>query len=80
VTGRGPANVLLAQNLRDPNTPYRGALKLREAFGDRARMVTVDSGGHDVYLANGNACGDAVVTDYLVTGRRPADDVFCPAS
>ncbi|MFH8381628.1 alpha/beta hydrolase [Kitasatospora sp. NPDC018058] len=80
VTGRGPANVLLAQNLRDPATPYRGALKLRAAFGDRARMVTVDSGGHDVYLANGNACGDAAVTDFLVTGRRPAEDVFCPAS
>ncbi|SOB85913.1 Pimeloyl-ACP methyl ester carboxylesterase [Streptomyces sp. 1331.2] len=79
VTDRGPANVLLAQNLRDVATPYRGALKLRAAFGDRARMVTVDSGGHDVYRANGNACGDAVVTDYLVTGRRPAQDVFCPA-
>ncbi|GAB7184949.1 alpha/beta hydrolase [Kitasatospora sp. Ki12] len=79
VTDRGPANVLLAQNLRDVATPYRGALKLRAALGERARMVTVDSGGHDVYVANGNACGDAVVTDYLVTGRRPAGDVFCPA-
>ncbi|CAM5520624.1 alpha/beta hydrolase [Streptomyces viridifaciens] len=79
VTERGPANVLLAQNLRDPATPYGGALKLRAAFGDRARMVTVDSGGHDVYLANGNACGDAAVTDFLVTGRRPSEDVFCPA-
>ncbi|MFJ6619823.1 alpha/beta hydrolase [Kitasatospora sp. NPDC091335] len=79
VTDRGPANVLLAQNLRDPATPYAGALKLRAAFGDRARMVTVDAGGHDVYRANGNACGDEVVTDYLVTGRRPAGDVFCPA-
>ncbi|HJD82405.1 alpha/beta hydrolase [Kitasatospora aureofaciens] len=79
VTDRGPANVLLAQNLRDPATPYGGALKLRAAFGDRARMVTVDSGGHDVYLANGNACGDAAVTDFLVTGRRPSEDVFCPA-
>ncbi|MBO1419223.1 alpha/beta hydrolase [Streptomyces sp. FH025] len=79
VTDRGPANVLLAQNLRDPATPYGGALKLRAAFGERARMVTVDAGGHDVYLANGNACGDAAVTDFLVTGRRPAEDVFCPA-
>ncbi|MFJ8623979.1 alpha/beta hydrolase [Kitasatospora sp. NPDC093550] len=79
VTGRGPANVLLAQNLRDPATPYAGALKLRAAFGDRARMVTVDSGGHDVYVAHGNACGDAAVTDFLLTGRRPAEDVSCPA-
>ncbi|MGW3185654.1 alpha/beta hydrolase [Kitasatospora sp. NPDC001119] len=79
VTDRGPSNVLLTQNLRDPATPYTGALKLRAAFGERARMVTVDSGGHDVYRANGNACGDEVVTDYLVTGHRPARDVFCPA-
>ncbi|MEU3574338.1 alpha/beta fold hydrolase [Kitasatospora sp. NPDC036755] len=79
VTDRGPANVLLTQNLRDPASPYSGALKLRAAFGDRARMVTVDSGGHDVYRANGNACGDRVVTDYLVTGERPARDLFCPA-
>ncbi|MEU1285144.1 alpha/beta hydrolase [Kitasatospora sp. NPDC005856] len=79
VTDRGPANVLLTQNLRDPATPYAGALKLRAAFGDRARMVTVDSGGHGVYGANGNACGDRVVTDYLVSGHRPARDVFCPA-
>ncbi|MEU9040790.1 MULTISPECIES: alpha/beta hydrolase [unclassified Kitasatospora] len=79
VTDRGPANVLLAQNLRDPYSPYTGALKLRAAFGQRARMVAVDSGGHETYVAHGNACGDAVVTDYLVTGRRPAEDVFCPA-
>ncbi|MER7758012.1 alpha/beta hydrolase [Kitasatospora sp. NPDC097643] len=80
VTDRGPSNVLLAQNLRDPATPYRGALKLRAAFGDRARMVTVDSGGHDVYVANGNPCGDAVVTDFLVTGHRPEADTSCPAA
>ncbi|MFJ5233781.1 alpha/beta hydrolase [Kitasatospora sp. NPDC088391] len=78
ITSAGPSNVLLVQNLRDPATPYAGALKLRAAFGDRARMVTVDSGGHDAYLANGNACGDALVTEFLVTGHRPARDAFCP--
>ncbi|MFJ1705157.1 alpha/beta hydrolase [Kitasatospora sp. NPDC088346] len=80
VTSHGPSNVLLVQNLRDPATPYAGALKLRQAFGGRARMVAVDSGGHDAYLANGNACGDALVTDFLVTGRRPAADTRCPAA
>ncbi|MGW2250540.1 alpha/beta hydrolase [Kitasatospora sp. NPDC001660] len=79
ITSRGPANVLLAQNLRDPATPYQGALKLREAFGSRARMVSIDSGGHDAYVANGNACGDRTVTGYLLTGRLPAEDVYCPA-
>ncbi|MFE9421494.1 alpha/beta hydrolase [Kitasatospora sp. NPDC006697] len=80
VTDDGPSNVLLVQNLRDPATPYAGALKLRQALGGRARMVSVDSGGHDAYAANGNACGDAVVTGFLVGGHRPAQDVRCPAA
>lgn len=77
VSPHGPSNVLMVQNLRDAMTPYVGAVNLRRAFGDRARMVSVDSGGHGVYLANGNACGDAAVTEFLVTGRRPAADIAC---
>lgn len=77
VTSRGPSNVLLVQNLRDPSTPHSGALEMREAFGQRARMVSVDSGGHGAYLANGNACGDRTVTEFLVSGRRPAQDTLC---
>jgi hypothetical protein len=53
VTSNGPSNVLLVQNLRDPATPYRKALNLRAALGDRARMVTVDVGGHGSYLDSG---------------------------
>ncbi|WAL68229.1 alpha/beta hydrolase [Amycolatopsis cynarae] len=79
ISDRGPRNVLLVQNLRDPATPYSGALNLRRAFGDRAVMITVDSGGHEAYLANGNRCGDNAVTDFLVTGQRPRADVYCPA-
>ena len=79
ITSHGPSNVLLTQNLRDPSTPYRGALEMRRALGGRARMITVDSGGHEVYLAHGNACGDALVTRFLTTGERPAHDAFCPA-
>ncbi|MET7617030.1 alpha/beta hydrolase [Streptomyces sp. NPDC005408] len=75
----GPSNVLLIQNLRDPGTPLTGALKMRKAFGQRARMVTVDSVGHGAYRANGNACGDDAVTRFLLTGERPARDVSCAA-
>ncbi|WP_338931977.1 alpha/beta hydrolase [Streptomyces netropsis] len=78
ITPRGPSNILMIQNLRDPSTPHRGALEMRRSLGDRARLVTVDSGGHGAYLANGNACGDRAVTDFLTTGRRPAGDVVCP--
>ncbi|MEU7281821.1 alpha/beta hydrolase [Streptomyces sp. NPDC045431] len=80
ITDEGPSNILMLQNLRDPATPYVGALKMRESFGDRARLVTVDAGGHGSYLANGNACGDAAVTDFLLTGERPNRDTYCPGT
>ena len=40
-------------------------------------MVTVNSTGHDAYLDNGNACGDATVSRFLATGERPRQDVYC---
>ncbi|WKX71874.1 alpha/beta hydrolase [Streptomyces sp. XD-27] len=80
ITPGGPSNVLMIQNRRDPSTPLVGALRMREALGGRARMVTVDAVGHGAYRANGNACGDAAVTDFLVRGDRPARDVSCPAA
>nr|WP_116203618.1 alpha/beta hydrolase [Amycolatopsis circi] len=76
---QGPSNLLLVQNLRDPATPLSGALETREAFGSRARMVTVDQGGHGVGLPYLNSCGFAAVTDYLVHGTRPEADKFCGA-
>ncbi|MEV7197289.1 alpha/beta hydrolase [Streptomyces sp. NPDC093510] len=78
IDDRGPSNILLVQNERDPNTPLSGALKLREALGRRATMVTVDATGHDAYLANGNACGDRTVSRFLATGKRPGHDTHCP--
>ncbi|MDT0494495.1 alpha/beta hydrolase [Streptomyces griseus] len=78
MTDEGPSNILMIQSLRDPSTPLAGALKMRAALGERARMVTVGQGGHGMYLGNGNACGDRVVSDFLVTGARPARDTHCP--
>lgn len=78
ITDDGPSNILMVQNRRDPATPYSGALNLRSALGDRARLVTVESGGHGMYLAHGNACGDRAVTAFLRTGQRPERDVTCP--
>ncbi|CAM5430950.1 alpha/beta hydrolase [Streptomyces abikoensis] len=79
ITSEGPSNILMVQNLRDPSTPHRGALKMREALGDRARLVSVDAGGHGVWLDTGNACSDRAVSDFLVTGKRPARDTLCRA-
>ncbi|MBF8184203.1 alpha/beta fold hydrolase [Nonomuraea sp. K274] len=77
VTSHGPSNILLINNLRDPSTPYSGALEMRRALGDRAVMVAVDSGGHGAYLANGNACGDRTVSRFLADGSRPRHDTVC---
>ncbi|WP_051109087.1 alpha/beta hydrolase [Actinomadura flavalba] len=73
----GPSNVLLVSNLRDPGTPYVGATAMRRALGARARLVSVDQGGHLVYLYGVSACADAIVTRFLVTGERPRTDVRC---
>ena len=74
---RGPSDVLMMQNLRDPATPLVGAQQLRQTLGDRARMVTVDQGGHGVYLVTANKCANDTVTTFLTTGKRPARDAFC---
>lgn len=77
LTSDGPSNILMIQGLRDPSTPHSSALKMREALGSRARLVSVDRGGHGMYLSNGNPCGDRTVTRFLLTGERPAADATC---
>lgn len=79
ITDDGPANVLIAQNLRDPVTPLIGAQLMRKALGDRARLVTADQGGHLSYLFKGNQCLNNTVTQYLLDGTRPKQDVDCDA-
>lgn len=77
ITSDGPSNILMLQNLRDPVTPYFGALSMRTALGDRARLVTVDQGGHGAYHADGVGCGNEAVTGFLLTGNRPPADLRC---
>ncbi|MFF6774311.1 alpha/beta hydrolase [Streptomyces sp. NPDC012637] len=77
ITDEGPSNILMIQGLRDPSTPHSAGLEMRAALGARARLVSVDHGGHGMYLGNGNACGDRTVTRFLLTGERPAADATC---
>ncbi|GIJ46003.1 alpha/beta hydrolase [Virgisporangium aliadipatigenens] len=77
VTGRGPRNVLILQNLRDPSTSWRNGYGLRRALGDRAAFVSVDAGGHGIYALRSGPCTDAVTTGFLVGGVLPAQDRFC---
>ncbi|ANN18992.1 hydrolase [Amycolatopsis orientalis] len=78
IHARGPSNILLVQNLRDPATPLVGAREMRSALGARAKFVTVDAGGHGVFTKE-NACGNDVVVRYLRDGAFPAADSHCPA-
>ncbi|WP_399429215.1 alpha/beta hydrolase [Streptomyces sp. WAC 06783] len=71
---------MLVQNRRDPATPLTGARAMRRAFGGRARMITVEAGGHGAYHGDDRACGDALTTTFLLTGARPATDISCPAT
>jgi pimeloyl-ACP methyl ester carboxylesterase len=75
VTSRGPRNVLIVQNTRDPSTSWRNALGLRHALGRRAVLITVNAGGH-IALGRGT-CADSAAATFLVTGRLPAQDRFC---
>ncbi|GHH38744.1 alpha/beta hydrolase [Lentzea cavernae] len=75
---RGPRNVLLVQNERDPATPLAAARSTRRAFGDRAAMITIDQGGHGAYVIGKNKCANDEVTEYLLGGQRP-NDTKCAA-
>ncbi|MFC0115418.1 alpha/beta hydrolase [Kibdelosporangium aridum] len=80
ITDKGPGNVLILQNLRDPATPHQGGVMLDEKFGQRSRLVSVDDSGHGVYVFNDNPCALNVATTYLADGKLAATDTFCPAS
>lgn len=80
IVDEGPENVLVLQNQRDPATPHAGGEMVREAFGDRARLVSVDGSGHGVYVYDDNPCALNVTTKYLVDGEFPDADVSCEAS
>ncbi|PPK68392.1 alpha/beta hydrolase family protein [Actinokineospora auranticolor] len=77
ITDRGPGNILLVQNLRDPATPYEGALDLRRALGHRAKLMTVNGGNHIVYSPVVPSCGVTAVNRYLSTGTLPDHDLSC---
>jgi pimeloyl-ACP methyl ester carboxylesterase len=79
ITSNGPRNILMLQNLRDPNTPYAGAKEMRSALGQRAVMVSVDEGGHAIFGFETNSCVNNAAVAYLGNGVLPAQDTFCAA-
>ncbi|GAB3401042.1 alpha/beta hydrolase [Flindersiella endophytica] len=79
VNDRGPRNVLILQNFRDPATVYPGAVLLRKDFAKRSKLVSVNQAGHGVYIVTPNACANDLTTAYLVDGIMPTHDRFCGA-
>ncbi|HEX8762496.1 MAG TPA: alpha/beta fold hydrolase [Candidatus Saccharimonadales bacterium] len=80
INGNGPVNkILILQNLRDPATPYWTGAEMRSALGRRARMVTVDQGGHGAAYIGFNACANNAATAYLTKGVYPSKDAYCAA-
>lgn len=80
ISPAGPQNILLLQNLRDPVTPLAGGVGMRNALGARARLITVDQGGHTAFaLSPVNACVNDAANAYLAYGTFPSADRFCPA-
>jgi pimeloyl-ACP methyl ester carboxylesterase len=78
VTDKGPRNVLILQNLRDPATSWPSGYGLRQALGRRAAFVSVDQGGHGVYAFTDSPCANGVGTAFLAFGTLPAADRLCP--
>ncbi|MEZ0112649.1 pimeloyl-ACP methyl ester carboxylesterase [Catenulispora sp. EB89] len=65
----GPRDVLMLQNLNDPDTAYAGARQTLHAFGHRAAMVTIDASGHGVDFSDPRVTGP--LTAFLLTDRLP---------
>lgn len=77
ITNQGVRNILLVNSRRDPVTPVSHAQQMRNALGNRARMVIAEQGGHGVYLATPNTCATNYVTNFLVSGTLPSSDKTC---
>ncbi|HEX8629636.1 MAG TPA: alpha/beta hydrolase [Catenuloplanes sp.] len=77
VTDRGPRNILILQNRRDPATPWVSGYGLRRVLGHRSAMVSADSGGHGVIGTN--KCATDLALRYLTTDEKALPrDQNCP--
>ncbi len=53
---------------------------MREQFGERARLILVDGGGHAIFGLMDNVCATETIASYLVEGAFPQADGTCPAN
>jgi pimeloyl-ACP methyl ester carboxylesterase len=77
LTVTNPSPVLVLGNEGDLTTPLDQSQRMSHAFLE-SRFVSVEADGHGVY-ANGNACADRIVEDYLVRAEAPRGGAHCAA-
>ncbi|MBW4721441.1 alpha/beta fold hydrolase [Saccharothrix obliqua] len=71
----GPAEVLLVQSEHDPFTPASGARHVRELLPRSRLVLAEDLAHHRVFPFSGHGGVTRAVTDYLVSGRLPDNDL-----
>ncbi|GAB2466180.1 pimeloyl-ACP methyl ester carboxylesterase [Conyzicola lurida] len=75
ITADGAAPILVLGTTNDPATPYTWAEAMASQL-DSGVLITREGEGHTAY-AQGNACIDETVDDYLVDGLVPVTDPLC---
>jgi len=75
ITADGADPILVLGTTNDPATPYAWAQAMAGQLSSGV-LVTREGEGHTAY-AQGNACIDATVDDYLIAGTVPAADPLC---
>ncbi|WP_329455025.1 alpha/beta hydrolase [Streptomyces sp. NBC_01497] len=73
--GQLPPTLILAAE-RDAATPYAGALELRRRLSGAVLVTERDAGTHGI-AGGPNACVNAYVNDYLLTGATPGGQASC---
>ena len=75
VTAPGAPPILVVSTTGDPATPYEAGVRTAERL-ESGVLLTYDGDGHTV-VANGVACVDEIVADYLVDLEVPEDGTTC---
>ena len=71
MSASGAEPILVIGTTGDPATPYRWAVSLAEQL-ESGVLVTYEGEGHTAY--GENACIDAIVDGYFLTGAVPSKD------
>jgi len=74
-SGKGAPPLIVIATTNDPATPYEWGVALSKQL-ESATLVTHRGEGHTIY-AQGNACIDAVVNEYLLNLSVPAEGTTC---